>query len=199
MDTLKTQRRKDRAPGRRAAIVALAVAAVVAAAIEGARAAGVRLNLTPSAPTGLWLTVGLPAELHREMMVSVCPPPSSAVERLLKHGFLERGNCAAGSLPLLKPVAAIAGDQVEIRPGSNIRVNGDELLNTAPISDLSSVRPGTHTVEAGTIWLLSTYNDHSFDSRYYGAVPIANVRAQAVPLWVHGDTRDLTKKIIMGK
>jgi type IV secretory pathway protease TraF len=38
----------------------------------------------------------------------------------------------------------------------------------------------------GQVWLLSGHDPRSFDSRYFGAIPTANVRGVARPLWVLG-------------
>jgi len=41
---------------------------------------------------------------------------------------------------------------------------------------------GEYVVEPGSLWLLSGYSVSSFDSRYFGPVPVSHVRAKAVPL-----------------
>jgi hypothetical protein len=42
------------------------------------------------------------------------------------------------------------------------------------------------------VWLLSSYDPGSFDSRYFGPVPAANIRGQAIPVLIAGDARRLT-------
>jgi type IV secretory pathway protease TraF len=39
-------------------------------------------------------------------------------------------------------------------------------------------------VGSGDIWVLSGHDPRSFDSRYFGPVPVANVQGEARPLWV---------------
>ena len=43
---------------------------------------------------------------------------------------------------------------------------------------------GTFTVPAGRVWLVSSYNPYSFDSRYFGPVALSAVRGVARPLWL---------------
>lgn len=198
MTTIETPSRpKKRRAGRRAALVLWGVAAVMVATITAGKIGGQRLNFTPSAPVGLWRVIDSPNELRSGMIVSVCPPAAAVVDQMLDGGFLARGSCPAGSMPLLKPVAAVAGDRVEIRSGATVRVNGQDLPNTAPVAGLAVPESGIHTVAPGTVWLFSSYHQHSFDSRYYGAVPIGNVLAQAIPVWVSGDPANLTKNAII--
>lgn len=104
-------RPKQPRAGRRAALVLWCIAAITAAAITAGKIGGLRLNFTPSAPVGLWRVIDMPDELRRGVIVSVCPPTAAVVDHMLDGGFLARGSCPAGSMPLLKPIAAIAGDQ----------------------------------------------------------------------------------------
>ncbi|MGI9074275.1 MAG: S26 family signal peptidase [Bryobacteraceae bacterium] len=79
------------------------------------------------------------------------------------------------------------GDVVKLsRQG--IEVNGALLPNTAPVSSdtkgrsLESWKFGRYTVHPGTIWVASSYNRRSFDSRYFGPVAITSVREHVRPL-----------------
>src|SRR6266404_5862589 len=42
---------------------------------------------------------------------------------------------------------------------------------------------GTYKVEPGTVWVVSSFNSYSFDSRYYGAIPTSAIRHHLRPLW----------------
>ena len=42
---------------------------------------------------------------------------------------------------------------------------------------------GTYRVEPGTVWVISSFNSYSFDSRYYGAIPESSIRHHLRPLW----------------
>jgi conjugative transfer signal peptidase TraF len=99
------------------------------------------------------------------------------------HGAAER--IAA----LLKPIVAVAGDRV-VLADEGMRVNGRLLPKTAPLfRDASgrSLHPwpfGLYVVEDGAVWMASTYNRGSYDSRYMGPIKISQIRARLRPLWL---------------
>lgn len=167
----------------------------IAAGLVSAQAYGLRLNTTASAPRGLWRVVARAPllTLRRGMIVSVCPPVAPVVLAMRDKGYLGPGYCAGTStVPLLKPVAAVAGDLVTVAPGRPLEVNGTPLPNTIQEADMPAVPAGTYRVLPGTIWLLDSYDRGSFDSRYFGPVPLALVRGQVIPVLVEGDARRLT-------
>lgn len=146
----------------------------------------VRLNTTGSVPIGFYrVHQGVP--VRRGMLALVCLP--GALERVgLERGYLGAGGCPDGAEPVLKPVAAVAGDTVEISAAS-VSVNGVLVVPAALSRDsagrkLEAVPPGTYAVPEGAVWLLSGYNPRSWDSRYWGAVPTSGVRGDAEPLAV---------------
>lgn len=148
-------------------------------------AAGLRINVTPSIPLGLYVRTGqAPAP---GLIAEFCPSGMSAAESARYRGFSMA--CPDRGIPLLKPVVAAAGDSVEFTP-SGLAVNGRPLPNTAPRRADSmgrSVRSwsaGSYTVERGRIVVASTYHPGSYDSRYLGPVSVADVRATLRPLWV---------------
>ena len=57
-----------------------------------------------------------------------------------------------------------------------IRVNDQLFPNSAcrfsdhPQRPLDPQLYGTNSVEAGTVWVISSFNSYTFDSRYYGAI-----------------------------
>src|SRR5712691_10545028 len=73
------------------------------------------MNLTPSVPRGLYRVTPCTA-VTRGMLV-VVPPPTSVAALLVARGYL------APQTPLLKPVAALAGDQVCV-DANGVRING---------------------------------------------------------------------------
>lgn len=143
---------------------------------------GVRINLTPSLPIGLYVADA------RGSLVEFCPPgPASEVSAV--RGYRELGVCPDRHAPLLKPVVARVGDRVSI-DAQGIRVNGEALPNTQAHATDHRRRPlqpypaGTYAVAAGTVWVASTWNDGSFDSRYFGPIRVESVRSTLAPLWV---------------
>jgi conjugative transfer signal peptidase TraF len=83
-------------------------------------------------------------------------------------------------------VIAIAGDIVEVSD-RGLAVNGVLLPNTAPKTKDSKGRPmtpwasGRYRVAVGFVWVASTYNAWSFDSRYFGAIPADIIRNRLKP------------------
>ena len=163
----------------------LAVPAAVAGVALAAAGAGIRLNLTGSIPPGLYRTAdGAPA---RGAIVVACLPPNVAAFAR-SRGYLPPGDCPGGAWPVGKPAAAVAGDALDVG-AAGIAVNGHPLPNSRALpADAAgrptvSVPPGRRVVAVGELWLVSGYNVRSFDSRYFGPVAAAQVRAVVRPLW----------------
>jgi conjugative transfer signal peptidase TraF len=144
---------------------------------------GIRLNLTPSLPRGLYIISNLPSA----NVVEFCPDGAAASISLNRH-YRTAGPCDDGGAPLLKPVAAFPGDQVEVG-ADGIRVNGQLLPNSAGRfrdhlqRSLDPWPYGTYIVQPGTVWVVSSFNTYSFDSRYYGPIPMGSIRHHLRPLW----------------
>jgi conjugative transfer signal peptidase TraF len=161
-------------------------AAGIAAALT-AQGAGVVINATPSMARGVWQQTDRP--LARGVAVIACPPPTAALELGVDRHYLEVGDCPSRYEPLIKPIAAMPGDTVVVRPSGAIEVNGTPLNNSRSLRDDDAGRPltgvpaGTYTVAPGHVWLISTYSPLSFDSRYLGPVPISSIRGTVKPLW----------------
>ena len=162
--------------------VGLALACSFLAAVLGF---GLHVNLSPSAPPGLYRSVtGTPT---RGTWVAACVSPKAAA---LAHarGYLLSGSCPGGVEPVLKPVVAIAGDVVELGPDA-VTVNGQRLPRSASATLDSSGRSlphavwGRHVVGSDELWLVSTRVANSWDSRYLGPVSLSQVRTVAQPVW----------------
>lgn len=160
-----------------------ALAAVTAWA--GALAGGVRVNWTPSLPVGLWSLAPAPKALRAGHIAEFCLPPAVAA-LAIERRYVGAGRCPDGSMPLLKPVAAVAGDTVEVT-ASDVLVNGRQVVPAGIARDsqarpMTPVPPGQYRVAEGQAWLLSAYNPNSFDSRYWGPIPASLVLRVAHPL-----------------
>jgi conjugative transfer signal peptidase TraF len=179
---------------RRFALGAWTLAGAIAVVVGGAYAAGLRLNTTASAPRGLWRIAPIdPARVKRGDMVCVCPPVAPVMVLMRQRGYIGPGDCPETQTePLLKPVVAVAGDQVRVQAGGPVAVNGTPLPNSAPLPSMPAWPAGSYEVPPGQVWLLSSYDPGSFDSRYFGPVPAANIRGQAIPVLIAGDARRLT-------
>lgn len=95
----------------------------------------------------------------------------------LERGFFIKGHCDTGIQPIIKPIQAIEGDIVSIEEGE-ISINGQIVQGFKVHSKDSLGRPikrfyqGEQKLKKGEFWLMSNYKDNSYDSRYFGAVPI---------------------------
>lgn len=148
---------------------------------------GIRLNTTASLPIGLYVES---ADVNTQL-VEFCPSgPEASVA--LSRGYRAYGVCADGGEPLLKPAVAKGGDVVTVS-GSGIAVNGKLIPNTHALITDSSGRAltpyptGVYAVADGVIWVVSTFSQKSFDSRYFGPVNASLIRAHLKPLVVISD------------
>ena len=155
-----------------------------AATCLAAIALGVRINTSYSLPMGLYIETAAP----NAPFVEFCPEGRFAKESA-SRAYRTRGvACPDGAVPLLKPVVARQGDHVETS-AAGILVNGALLAKTAPLINDAESRPlspwpfGLYIVEPGTIWVASTYNRGSYDSRYMGPIATTQIRRKLRTLW----------------
>jgi conjugative transfer signal peptidase TraF len=162
-----------------------ATTAGVAVMILSAWLIHLRIVLTDSsAPAGIYLLSAVPA--GRGDLAAVCLPPAVARTGLTR-GYLGAGDCAAGAEPVAKVIGAMPGDVVELEPGW-VAVNGVKFPNSQTAVRDSAGRPlahvpsGAYQVRAGEVWLFGFNDTRSWDARYFGPVPLANVRGVLRPL-----------------
>lgn len=167
-------------------IVRCALSAMALGTLLVSVSGAVRLNTTDSVPIGFYrVRQGMP--VRRGTLALVCLP--EALEHVaLGRGYLGPGDCPGSAEPVLKPVAAVAGDVVEVS-AAGVSVNGVLIVSAALTRDsagrgVAAVPPGTYAVPEGSLWLLSGHNSRSWDSRYWGPVPAFGVRGEAQPLAV---------------
>lgn len=143
--------------------------------------AGIHINATPSLPIGLYVKADASSKL-----IEFCPVGPSAW-LAANRGYRSAGDCPDGASALLKPIIAKADDVVELT-AAGIFVNERFIPNTAPLSMDTKHRPlehfpyGQYVVAQEEVWVASSYNARSFDSRYYGPVPIYRIREHLKPL-----------------
>lgn len=172
-----------------------AVLLTVAGVVLLAQFSGLRFNGTPSMPVGLYRLVGdLP---DRGDPVAFClndgPFPDLAQER----DYLKPGSCPRGLRPLLKKLAALPGDTLVIdAEGIHILPPGGADFRLWPHSRIKTVdsqgRPVPSALTAGVIppGQALTLGQHpgSFDSRYFGFVPLAALH-KAEQVWIFTPAR----------
>ncbi|QJX10019.1 conjugative transfer signal peptidase TraF [Rhizobium brockwellii] len=156
-----------------------AIAALAAVAYMG----GFRLNLTPSEPLGLWRIVALQRPVETGDLVFICPPPTASFEEARRRGYVRRGLCPGGFAPLIKTVAALPGQHVEI--GANVTVDGRPLASSIVRASDGEGRPitpfKTGLVPLRNLFLHSSFAS-SYDSRYFGPVPDTGLLGLARPV-----------------
>jgi conjugative transfer signal peptidase TraF len=157
----------------------VAIACLIAVAAIG----GYRLNLTPSEPLGLWRIKALRRSAETGDLVFVCPPATAMFEEARRRGYLRRGWCAGGFAPLIKMVAALPGQHVEIT--DHVAIDGRSLAASTVRKTDGEGRtitpyPGG-IVPSGHLYLHSSFAS-SYDSRYFGSVPDRGLLGLARPV-----------------
>ncbi len=159
-------------------------AAVMSALVATAFSGCYRLNLTPSEPLGLWRIEELQRPVAIGDLVFLCPPTTAMFAEAWRRGYLRRGLCPGGFAPLIKTVAALAGQRVEIT--DHVQIDGRSL----PASSLwdrdgegrrLTADPGG-VVPPHHLFLHSPFAS-SYDSRYFGPVPDSGLLGLARPVF----------------
>lgn len=126
--------------------------------------AGLRFNPTPSLPKGIYRLV--PGTPERNELVNFCLEGEFA-ELALERGYLEPGSCPSGLRPLLKRLAGLPGDSIDTASMTVCTADSHgRSMSPAPLS---------RVIPSGMALVLA---DHpgSFDSRYFGFVPLASLQ-----------------------
>lgn len=150
--------------------------ATIAIVVITFQVGGLRINASPSLPIGLYRTTSD----SNAKLVEFCPAEPFASLSASRH-YRGKGNCPDGAEPLMKPIVAVTGDIVEFSK-HGLAVNGKLLSHSAAQTLDTKNRPlshcpyGRYSVMIGTVWVLSSFNDRSFDSRYFGPVPATAIR-----------------------
>lgn len=170
---------------RRTITIIVAWLAVLAVLMGTGFVAGLRVNLTPSYPLGLWRIEPIARAVAVGDRIFICPPPVAAFDLARERGYLGRGLCPGWLSPLIKTVAAVAGQHVAIN--GDIAVDGMHLAHSAVrltdgegrllIPDAGGIVP------AGRLFLFSAFVG-SYDSRYFGPIPAAGALGLAHKVWV---------------
>lgn len=142
---------------------------------------GFRFNATASMPRGIYqLVVGTASFQHGDL-VSLCLDVEPFATLARDRDYLRPGSCPDGLQPLLKVVAGLPGDILEIDP-DGIRINGRLQPGTRIAVADSHARPmpesllAAGTIPEGMALVLSGEHPGSFDGRYFGLVPLASLK-----------------------
>ena len=129
--------------------------------------ANLRFNSTPSLPQGLYrLAPDVPAKGDYVAFCLDGPYAELAAER----GYVRPGSCPSGLRPLLKRLAGLPGDVVDL---STLSIRSEDRQGRPLASVLEN-----GVIPAGMALVLA---DHpgSFDSRYFGLVRLDSLRKAA--------------------
>ncbi|WP_438618752.1 conjugative transfer signal peptidase TraF [Oryzifoliimicrobium ureilyticus] len=146
-------------------------------------AGGYRLNLTPSEPLGLWRIEELQRPVAIGDLVFLCPPMTAVFADAWRRGYLRRGLCAGGVAPLIKTVAALPGQRVDIT--DHVLVEG-RLVAASSVwrtdGEGRAINPDPGGVVPPHHLFLHSPFASSYDSRYFGPVPDSGLLGLALPV-----------------
>ena len=172
----RTKRRGRRRP-RAVLALALLGLGLIGLAVLARPAPRLVWNASASAPVGLYRV--LPGNAARGDLVLVRTPDSMR-QLAAERGYLPQ------NVPLVKRVAAASGDIV-CAAGDAISINGRVVAERLARDRLARPLPtwsGCHVLDGAEAFLLMEGVSDSFDGRYFGPVPTADIIGRLVPLWV---------------
>ena len=135
-------------------------------------------NPSDSVPAG-WYRIGSSDALHVGAIVLTTLPPDVAALAAQRRYLPAR-------VPLLKRVGAVAPQHVCVFDAL-VWIDGVPVAAVLPADRLGRPLPSwphCRRLEAGELFLLSSTNPASFDSRYFGPVSASAVIGVAHPLWL---------------
>ncbi|MGB3389038.1 MAG: conjugative transfer signal peptidase TraF [Pseudaminobacter sp.] len=167
----------------RRVIIVASIAALPTVMLAASYGAGIRLNLTPSYPLGLWRIEALARPVVVSDLVFVCPPETAAFALGLERGYVRRGLCPGWLSPLIKTVVALPGQHIEIDDA--VMIDGRKLpqsvVRTVDAEDRALPSHPGGTVPTDHLFLHSSFAG-SYDSRYFGPIPASGVLGLARPI-----------------
>ena len=141
-------------------------------------------NTDSAAPAGVYRIVS--SSFHRGELVAVCLPPTIA-QQGLERGYLRTGPCPGNAEPVGKIIGALPGDVVWIERDA-VAINRTRIPHSAVAAKDSTGRRlrhvpfGNYRVAANQVWLFGFHDRRSWDARYFGPVPLSNIRGALQPV-----------------
>lgn len=133
-------------------------------------------NASPSVPIGFY-TVEPGAAVHTGDL-AVVRPPDEVARFMAARGYLP------ADVPLIKPVTALAGQEV-CRTDMTITIDGRPVGDAQAADRFGRPLPvwrGCRTLDADHLFLMNPARSDSLDGRYFGPTPIWAVVGRATPL-----------------
>jgi conjugative transfer signal peptidase TraF len=144
-------------------------------------------NASASVPVGLYRIV--PAGRIDVTDLAVVMPPDELAAFLDERGYLLRG------LPLIKRVLALSGTTV-CRSGAKIVAYGTTYGEARALDTRGRPLPvwqGCRQINDGEAFFMNWDSLDSFDSRYFGPLPVSAIVGRAVPVWTTDDPDPATE------
>jgi conjugative transfer signal peptidase TraF len=159
---------------------ALGFIMLVHCAKAGLDASGLKLviNLTDSIPHGIYKVFQSPNSITVGTLI-LFDLPRKIRKKLGSRPWLK------DSVPFLKPVGAVAGQEVCIRDDV-ILIDAYKVGTLTPNDYEGLPLPqtrGCYILHSGQVLPLST-SKHSFDGRYFGAIETEKITGMAIPLFI---------------
>lgn len=138
------------------------------------------INVTASMPLGVYRRLPLTTPLEHGQLVALYPPaPVAAL--VYERRYIPR------SAQLVKHILALEGDTWCATPEQGFLINqtpaGDVSVHDSQGALLPLWSPACHRVAPGFV-LVGSRAERSFDSRYFGPVPITTLTSEVAPLWL---------------
>jgi len=164
----------------------IAVIVLLAIFIFGMKQNQIIFNTTSSFPLGFY-KISKSTQYKKGDLVSFCAMPSRIIDRMIEQGYTQKNSLCPHQTPqLLKKIVGLEGDRVKI--GKRVSINNNEIKNSKIFMQDRAGNPLTvqlsQTIEKDKFWAMSDYNERSFDSRYFGQVPLKNIIGIAVPIMI---------------
>ena len=140
-------------------------------------------NETASVPIGLYRLHPVPAP-HVGDLVAVRLPEREA-RLLATRGYLPL------AVPLLKPVAAVAGQSV-CRTGQRVTIDGKFAGDAQSVDHRGRPLPvwqGCQHLAPDQLFVMNPAEPRSLDGRYFGLLPLSTVIGRATPVWLPSGSR----------
>lgn len=156
----------------------------VTGAMIAAHAGGLRYNGSPSFPKGFYLLTALEGAPDLGDLVLACPPDIELFREAYRRHYIGFGTCPSGYTPILKKIAARAGDRVRV--DGVVSVNGIAQPESAVFRVDGQGRPlpvyAGGIVPPDHVLLISDVYAGSFDGRYFGPLPERQLIGNARPI-----------------
>jgi conjugative transfer signal peptidase TraF len=141
------------------------------------RRAMVVWNASASAPIGFYRVIHGDPVVRGALVLVV--PNAQIASFAAARGYLPAG------IPLIKRIAAVAGDQV-CAVSDDIFINGISVATRLSADRKGRPLPswaGCRTLGKGDVFLLMAHVPGSFDGRYFGVTKLSDIAGRLVAIW----------------